>query len=147
MEEIKISIMKNKIYNFKKNEKTLGEILKELKKISACCQTNCTESKINIRSDYDLYIKAKNLVISKGIASASLLQRNINIGYARAARLLELLEENGVIGPTRGIHPRQVLKKPSTKKANLYSAIDSDQISMLPPEGKNKQLKLVKKLK
>lgn len=59
--------------------------------------------------DDDLFLDACNVVIQSGKASASLLQRRLRIGYARAARLLDLLEERGVIGPYDGARPRQVL--------------------------------------
>lgn len=55
-----------------------------------------------------LYEKAKTIVIQAGKASASLLQRRLKIGYARAARLLDMLEERGIIGPARGAKPREV---------------------------------------
>jgi len=55
-----------------------------------------------------LYEEAKRLVISSRKASASLLQRRLSIGYARAARLLDLLEERGVVGPAEGAKPRDV---------------------------------------
>lgn len=48
-------------------------------------------------------------VISEGRASASLLQRRLQIGYSRAARILDELEANGVIGPARGAKPREIL--------------------------------------
>lgn len=56
----------------------------------------------------DLYHDAKDLVLQAGKASASLLQRRLRVGYARAARLLDLLEENGIIGPGEGAKPREV---------------------------------------
>lgn len=59
--------------------------------------------------DDDLYPEAETLVAAAGKASASLLQRRLRIGYARAARLLDLLEEQGVIGPADGSRPRDVL--------------------------------------
>ena len=57
----------------------------------------------------DLMSEAKELIINSGKASASYLQRRLSIGYARAARLLDLLEEAGVIGPGAGSKPREVL--------------------------------------
>ncbi|MDD3101667.1 MAG: DNA translocase FtsK, partial [Patescibacteria group bacterium] len=51
------------------------------------------------------------VVIQAGKASASLLQRRLRIGYARAARLLDLLEEEETIGPGEGAKPRDVYKK------------------------------------
>jgi S-DNA-T family DNA segregation ATPase FtsK/SpoIIIE len=59
--------------------------------------------------DDPLYPQAKELVIQAGKASASYLQRRLSIGYARAARLLDILEEKGVIGPGQGAKPREVL--------------------------------------
>lgn len=57
----------------------------------------------------DLYNEAIDVVTNAGKASASLLQRRLRVGYARAARLLDLLEEAGVIGPAEGAKPRDVL--------------------------------------
>ncbi len=59
--------------------------------------------------DDALFEEAKALVIESGKASASLLQRRLRVGYARAARLLDLLEEQGVIGPSDGAKPRDIL--------------------------------------
>jgi len=47
-------------------------------------------------------------------ASASLLQRRLKVGYARAARLLDLMEEDGIIGPGDGAKPREVYVDAST---------------------------------
>lgn len=53
--------------------------------------------------------EAEDTVLRAGKASASLLQRRLKVGYARAARLLDLLEEKGVIGPGDGAKPREIL--------------------------------------
>jgi len=55
-----------------------------------------------------LYEEAKRVVTEYKKASASLLQRRLKIGYARAARLLDMLEERGVVGPPDGAKPREV---------------------------------------
>jgi len=55
-----------------------------------------------------LYPEAKRLVVERGRASASFLQRKLSIGYARAARLLDILEERGVVGPANGAKPRKI---------------------------------------
>jgi len=55
------------------------------------------------------YEEAKDLVIKSGKASASYLQRRLRVGYARAARLLDILEENGIIGPADGSKAREIL--------------------------------------
>ncbi|USN53487.1 MAG: DNA translocase FtsK 4TM domain-containing protein [Candidatus Nomurabacteria bacterium] len=57
----------------------------------------------------DLLEEAKEVILRAGKASASLLQRRLRVGYARAARLLDLLEEEGFIGPGEGAKPREVL--------------------------------------
>jgi S-DNA-T family DNA segregation ATPase FtsK/SpoIIIE len=58
--------------------------------------------------DEELLEEAKEVILRAGKASASLLQRRLKIGYARAARLLDLLEERGIIGPADGAKPREV---------------------------------------
>ncbi|MGL5540577.1 MAG: DNA translocase FtsK, partial [Erysipelotrichaceae bacterium] len=55
-----------------------------------------------------LYDEVKRYVVESQKASTSLIQRRFAIGYARAARLMDLLEQNGVIGPSRGSKPREV---------------------------------------
>ncbi|MDQ3089586.1 MAG: DNA translocase FtsK, partial [bacterium] len=59
--------------------------------------------------DDELYEEAREIVMQAGKASTSYLQRKLRIGYARAARLIDLLEENGVIGPGSGAKPREVI--------------------------------------
>lgn len=56
----------------------------------------------------ELFEEAKEEVLRAGKASASLLQRRLRVGYARAARLLDILEEAGVVGPADGSKPREV---------------------------------------
>lgn len=60
-------------------------------------------------TDDDLYAEAKQIVEEAGKASTSFLQRKLRVGYARAARLMDLLEERGIIGPADGAKPRDVL--------------------------------------
>ncbi|MBU6414901.1 DNA translocase FtsK [Patescibacteria group bacterium] len=59
--------------------------------------------------DDELYEEARKLVIEADKASASYLQRRLKVGYARAARLLDMLEERGIIGPGDGAKPREIL--------------------------------------
>ncbi len=61
----------------------------------------------------ELYEDAYRVVQEAGKASASFLQRRLKVGYARAARLLDILEERGVIGPGEGAKPREVFGKKS----------------------------------
>lgn len=62
-----------------------------------------------LMAEDELYEDAKETVVMAGKASASLLQRRLRIGYARAARLLDILEQEGVIGPPEGAKPRDVM--------------------------------------
>ena len=63
--------------------------------------------------EYDdpLYNEIVEFVITTGKVSASLLQRKYRLGYNRAARIVDLLEERGIIGPQNGSKPREVLVK------------------------------------
>ncbi len=63
--------------------------------------------------DYEepLYNEIREFVITQGKASASLLQRRFRLGYNRAARCIDLLEERGIVGPPNGAKPREVLVK------------------------------------
>lgn len=60
--------------------------------------------------DDELYEDAKEAVIEAGKASTSYIQRKLRVGYSRAARLMDMLEEKGVIGPANGAEPRKVIK-------------------------------------
>lgn len=59
--------------------------------------------------DDDLYQDAKQAVLDAGKASTSYLQRKLRVGYSRAARLMDILEQKGVIGPADGAKPREVI--------------------------------------
>jgi S-DNA-T family DNA segregation ATPase FtsK/SpoIIIE len=63
----------------------------------------------DLGDDDDLYEQAKDEVIQAGKASTSYIQRKLRIGYARAARIMDMLEQRGVIGPGDGARPREVL--------------------------------------
>jgi len=76
--------------------------------------------------DDDMYQAARAAVLEAGKASTSYLQRKLRVGYARAARLIDVLEERGVIGPGDGAKPREILDKsgavgsgPSSGEENL----------------------------
>lgn len=63
--------------------------------------------------EYDpLYDEAVNLVVEKGQASTSMIQRQFRIGYNRAARIIDCMESEGVVGPMDGAKPREVLLRP-----------------------------------
>ena len=60
-----------------------------------------------------LYEEALDIVIQSGKASASYIQRKLKIGYNRAARLIEEMEERGIVGPANGSKPREIVHVPS----------------------------------
>ena len=68
-----------------------------------------TIDKDDVDTDDPLYNEIVEFVITTGKASASLLQRRYKLGYNRAARIIDLLEERGIIGPQNGSKPREVL--------------------------------------
>ena len=76
--------------------------------------------------DDELIEQAKELVIKTGKASASLLQRRLRVGYARAARLLDILEEQGVIGPGEGAKPREILVRRSGTAPHEFETPDDE---------------------
>ena len=59
-----------------------------------------------------MYREAVELVLKMGKASTSTLQRRLRLGYGRAARILDAMEKEGIIGPSDGSRPREVLKRP-----------------------------------
>lgn len=68
-------------------------------------------SEESAEDDDEMYEEARAVVIESGKASTSYLQRKLKLGYARAARLMDKLEERGVIGPGEGAKPREVLER------------------------------------
>jgi S-DNA-T family DNA segregation ATPase FtsK/SpoIIIE len=63
-------------------------------------------------ADDELYQDAVRLVLEFGKASTSLLQRRLRVGYGRAAHLIDLMEQDGIVGAADGPKPREVLKRP-----------------------------------
>ncbi|HMR67802.1 MAG TPA: DNA translocase FtsK, partial [Anaerolineae bacterium] len=74
----------------------------------------------------DMLKEAIKLVTEAGRASTSLLQRRLGIGYPRASRLMDQLEEEGVIGPAEGSKPREVLWKDDDEDEAGYDEFESD---------------------
>ncbi|MEK7579906.1 MAG: DNA translocase FtsK 4TM domain-containing protein [Patescibacteria group bacterium] len=75
--------------------------------------------------DDPLFGEAKEVILQAKKASASLLQRRLRVGYARAARLLDMLEERGIVGPAEGAKPREVLIGRENKAQNPSLPMDS----------------------
>jgi DNA segregation ATPase FtsK/SpoIIIE-like protein len=73
----------------------------------------------------DMLEEAIKLVVESGRASTSLLQRRLGIGYPRASRLMDQLEQEGVIGPAEGSKPREVLWK-EERAEDDYNEFEQD---------------------
>lgn len=78
------------------------------------------------KSEDSLVDEAKKVILQSGKASASLLQRRLRVGYARAARILDILEEQGIIGPADGAKPREILSSevPSIDDSSGFSEFE-----------------------
>jgi S-DNA-T family DNA segregation ATPase FtsK/SpoIIIE len=70
----------------------------------------------------DLFDECVRLVVEQGQASTSMLQRRFRIGFSRAGRLIDLMEQDGIIGPADGARPREILVP-----KNYFSEVDSRQ--------------------
>jgi len=77
-----------------------------------------------VGDDDELYEQAREEIVHAGKASTSYIQRKLRVGYARAARLMDLLEERGVIGPSDGAKPREVLSGSDEAKSFGIEAPD-----------------------
>jgi len=77
----------------------------------------------------DVFEQALNFVLATKHASASMLQRKFKLGYTRAARLIDMMEERGYVGPHDGRKPREVYATPQDRIAELARAgrLASDQ--------------------
>jgi len=123
---VKDIIENNKDYEISDEEEMNFE--KELEKQMQEISLNTDQLMEDFEID-ELYPEAYKVVVNSGKASASFLQRRLRVGYARAARLLDLLEERGVIGPGEGAKPREVLIKPQPSVSQTENFEEDEEIN------------------